>query len=611
MSSLKIVVASGKGGTGKTTVAVNLSYYLAGVSTKKVSLFDCDVDGTNDNLFVKAKIDKSLNVLAKRPVWNEALCTYCGVCVTTCSYNAIAKVKNQILVFNELCHSCGACTYFCPSKALEAKEFSIGKIELSEANKPFYFAQGTLNVAQSLAPLVVRELKKYSNSDGINIYDASPGASCSVVATLNDVDFVILVTEATPFGLHDLNLAFKLVQKQNLACGIVINRSYGKDELIENFSKKTKVPILAKIAFERRYAEASSRGEVLVNKFLELKPIFSKIMNGVYNNKVIEYNSFNAVGLETVKVPESLNKTQLPSNNLFKEIVVISGKGGTGKTSVTAALAELMTNKVLSDCDVDAANLHLIIEAKNFEKSEFSGGKKFFILEKSCISCGKCKELCQFEAIKFINNKYFIDETICEGCGLCFKICPSNAINFQNAKTGVSYLSDSKFALFSHAELNAGEENSGKLVSQVRSNALFLTDKTNASFILSDGPPGTSCPAISSITGADYVLIVTEPTMSGVHDMIRALKLSAYFKIKTFIIINKVDLNLELKNEILSIASKYNSEVIGEIPYDKSVNDCLLEGKTIISHGKGIAYEAILKICEILKNILNGGFKNV
>jgi MinD superfamily P-loop ATPase len=261
------------------------------------------------------------------------------------------------------------------------------------------------------------------------------------------------------------------------------------------------------------------------------------------------------------------------------QLVVLSGKGGTGKTSIVASFSVLMKDKILADCDVDAPNLHLILKPEVQYKEEFKGSKKAVIITEKCISCGKCKEYCRFGAIFFEDNKYQIDEVLCEGCGVCAYICPVNAINLEENISGYLFVSNTRYGKLAHAKLNIGEENSGKLVEKVRRKAKELGEN-----IIIDGPPGIGCPVIASLSGVDKVLIVTEPTFSGLHDLKRVLKLAEHFKLETFVCINKYDINPEVAKEIEEYCKAMKIKVIGKIPYDEKVTEAMVNGKAIVEY---------------------------
>jgi MinD superfamily P-loop ATPase len=275
----------------------------------------------------------------------------------------------------------------------------------------------------------------------------------------------------------------------------------------------------------------------------------------------------------------------------LKEIVVISGKGGTGKTSIVASLAALAANTVLADCDVDAADLHLLLQPDVKEKYDFSGGKLASVIREKCIGCGKCAEVCNFSAVALngpandiVEKTYAIDPVSCEGCGVCFHFCPVNAINFEDAVNGQWFVSNTRFGTMVHAKLGPAQENSGKLVSLIRKQAKQIADEQKKDFIIVDGSPGIGCPVIASITAADLVLVVTEPTVSGQHDLERVIELTGHFKIPTMVCINKYDINRKMTQEIETKMKSKNITVIGQIPYDTSVTKAQIAGQSIIEY---------------------------
>ena len=285
----------------------------------------------------------------------------------------------------------------------------------------------------------------------------------------------------------------------------------------------------------------------------------------------------------------------------MKQIVIISGKGGTGKTVFTGALAALVENKVMVDCDVDAADLHLLLDPHIVEKNQFKSGVTALVDEQKCIRCGKCLEVCRFEAVQDV---FAIDPISCEGYGVCVRACPHDAFVFEPAINGQWYRSRTRHGPMVHARLGIAEENSGKLVTLVRSQAKKIAEEQQLDLVIIDGSPGIGCPVIASVSGADRVLIVTEPTVSGVHDMQRVLALTRHFGIPALIVINKADLNVEQAERIETIARERGSRVIARIPFDRNVNDALIAAKTVIEYGKGPAFEAMRHIWHILKKEL-------
>ena len=269
----------------------------------------------------------------------------------------------------------------------------------------------------------------------------------------------------------------------------------------------------------------------------------------------------------------------------MKELVVISGKGGTGKTSLVASFAALIEKSVIVDCDVDAADLHLILDPTIQERKNFYGGFTAAIQKDKCTECGKCIEVCRFEAVL---EDFAIDEISCEGCCICAHFCPDDAINLIKNITGEWYISDTRFGIFVHALLGIGEENSGKLVTQVKKAAKEIAEKEKISTIIVDGSPGIGCTVIASLSGADYVLIVTEPTLSGVHDLNRVAQLVKHFKIDAGVCINKYDLNIEIAEDIEKYSIENKMDFIGNIPYDEVFINAITEGKSVIEYSNGI-----------------------
>lgn len=282
----------------------------------------------------------------------------------------------------------------------------------------------------------------------------------------------------------------------------------------------------------------------------------------------------------------------------MKQIVVISGKGGTGKTVLTASFAALAKNKVMADCDVDAADLHLLLHPSVKECHEFKSGKTAVIDKKICTQCGNCIVACRFQAI---SQDFVIDPVSCEGCALCSHICPVEAIIMKENVSGEWFISDTKYGPFVHAKLGIAEENSGKLVTKVKQAAKKISEDKNLDYIIVDGPPGIGCPVIASLSGADIALIVTEPTLSGMHDMQRIIDVSAHFKINTKVVINKYDLNLENTKEIESMCKGKNIEVLGHIRFSKEINDSIVRMIPAVECIRKGASEEIISIWKKIK----------
>jgi len=265
----------------------------------------------------------------------------------------------------------------------------------------------------------------------------------------------------------------------------------------------------------------------------------------------------------------------------MKQITVLSGKGGTGKTTITASLAVLAENTIIADCDVDAPDLHMLLHPSIIKTQEFKGSKLAVIDEDKCTKCGLCREKCRFNAIK---EDIKIDPIACEGCGVCTLICPVNAITLTERVSGHAYISKTKYGFMAHAMLNPGEANSGKLVDLVRQNAKTLAEKEKNDLIIIDGPPGIGCPVIASVSGVDASLVVTEPTMSGMHDLERALQLVKHFNVLPFVCINMYDINKDNTETIVSFCKEKDIEVVGKIPFNPLVTEAMVNGKSIMEY---------------------------
>jgi MinD superfamily P-loop ATPase len=274
----------------------------------------------------------------------------------------------------------------------------------------------------------------------------------------------------------------------------------------------------------------------------------------------------------------------------MKEVVVISGKGGTGKTSLAASFASLNGTSVIADCDVDASDLHLVMSPEIKRLELFKSGREASIRKDDCIGCGTCMDKCRFDAVHEIRRSgresvFVIDSLSCEGCGVCVRLCPQDAIDFPERTCGEWMVSETRYGPMVHARLAIGAENSGKLVSIVRNEAHRIAEEQNLSWVIIDGPPGIACPVIASITGASMVLIVVEPTLSGVHDMERVITLTEHFKIPTFVCINKWELNPQIAGEIKRGATSAGASFAGMISYDSSVTAAQNKGIAVVEYG--------------------------
>jgi MinD superfamily P-loop ATPase len=286
----------------------------------------------------------------------------------------------------------------------------------------------------------------------------------------------------------------------------------------------------------------------------------------------------------------------------MKQIIIISGKGGTGKTVITAAFATLAKNSCFADCDVDAADLNLLLQPTIIEQHDFRSGQTAVIDQSKCDQCNKCRKVCRFDSIR---EDFIVDPIACEGCVFCYNVCPQKAITMQENIAGEWFVSETRFGPMIHAKLGIAEENSGKLVALVRKKAKEIAQLRNCDWVIVDGAPGIGCPVIASLSEIDYALVVTEPTLSGLHDADRVIGVARHFRIVTKLIINKYDLNLMMTEKIESYCQDNNIELIGKIPFDETVVKSMIDGMTVIEYTNSKAKQEIINIWEKIKQLNN------
>jgi MinD superfamily P-loop ATPase len=278
---MNIAIASGKGGTGKTTVAVNLAFVLS-QQGKTVRYLDCDVEEPNGHLFLKPNIILTDNAAIPAPLIDEQECDACGECVQFCRYRALVRLGKTIMVFEEMCHGCGGCMLVCPKKAITEKEKIIGTVEIGTSGE-IKFVHGRLNIGEAMSPPLIRKVLAHATADAINIIDAPPGTSCPVIASIRDADFVLLVTEPTPFGLNDLGLALDMIGELRIPHAVVVNRAEKSNNLARNFCAGRGVKILAEIPDDRRIAEAYSRGKMVATSVPDCMGYFETLLKKIEN----------------------------------------------------------------------------------------------------------------------------------------------------------------------------------------------------------------------------------------------------------------------------------------------------------------------------------------
>jgi len=588
---IRIAVASGKGGTGKTTIATNLAVALA-ESGARTAYVDCDVEEPNGHLFLKPTIQTTCPVSIPVPEIDQTRCNLCGDCGKVCRYSAILALPQKVLTFPKLCHGCGGCTLACAPGAIREVPRVTGVVQEGRAGQ-MTFLQGKLDVGEAMAPPVICAVLAAAPTEGTTVIDAPPGTSCPVIVSVKTADVVLLVTEPTPFGLNDLKLAVEMVRELGVRFGVAVNRTGTGDRAVFEYCTSERIPVLLEIPNERRIAHAYSRGELCVDAMPELKPLFAELYEKLRALTQTEVPSparrFAPVAEPTGqdRLPSVL--TQLKKKKEIGELVVISGKGGTGKTSIVASFISLAKRASVADCDVDAADLHLVLGPTVQRRWPFSGGSTAVIDPDTCTGCGECVRRCRFDAIRKpspeASTRYQIDAISCEGCGVCVDVCPTHAATMVSTTNGEWFVSHTRHGPMVHARLGIAQENSGKLVSLVRREAKAVAQSDQRELLICDGAPGIGCPVIASISGARMVLVVTEPTLSGLHDLQRVAELCQQLGLKAGICINKADINPEVAAEIEANATRRNMPLFGSIRYDDSVVTAQVKQLAVVEIG--------------------------
>lgn len=604
---LRIAVAGAKGGTGKTTVSANLALTVAEKNVP-VAYLDCDVEEPNGHIFLNPSFHKSTRVSIPVPKVDESRCTLCGDCKDVCRFSALVALPNKVLTFPKLCHGCGGCSLACTNGAISEDQRTVGEVE-EGTSRQIDVLQGKLHIGEAMAPPVIRGVLKAAPRDRILILDAPPGTSCPVIETVKSSDVTLLVTEPTPFGLNDLKLAVDMMRRLAVPFGVLVNRAgIGNDDVVK-YCAGENIPVLLEIPDDRAIAEAYSRGKPIVQALPHLKPLFY----GLYEKLVALADTRPSATQKSSALPSSVVESpfkapQAAAPEAFRQppdipdLVVISGKGGTGKTGITASFIALSKNAAAADLDVDAADLHLVLQPQIKRQGPFSGGKHAVIDEKRCTGCGVCETVCRFDAVSDDDAEaepfFHIDSIACEGCGVCADACPEGAVSMVPSVNGEWFVSDTRHGPMAHARLGIAEENSGKLVSLVKRKGKEAAEDNARELLICDGSPGIGCPVIASITAAAMVLIVTEPTLSGLHDMKRVATLCQTLRVKACLCVNKADINPDTAGQIEKEAAAQGIAVLGRVRYDKSVTAAQVAKKTAVEFGNGPAASDIRALFE-------------
>ncbi|MEF8874739.1 MAG: 4Fe-4S binding protein, partial [Candidatus Thermoplasmatota archaeon] len=399
---MDIAIASGKGGTGKTLIATNLAKTLADMG-KDVDYLDCDVEEPDGHLFLRPEITEEKEILLESPDGvDEDKCVKCGKCADACKYNAIAVVNENVLFFPELCHVCGACSLVCPNDAIIERQRKIGDLKKGKAGE-VDVAYAALKTGEGgMSPRLIQAVRK-ENDGEINIIDAPPGTACPAVESISGADLVVLVADPTPFGVNDLKLSVDMCRGVGIEPVVIVNRAEYKDDSLKEYCEEEELQVIGEIPDDREIAETYSRGDMVVDELDEYKGAFKEIARTLEKmsseDRKREPPARERSRSEKIKKTESKQKDSSASPETNNELVIISGKGGTGKTSLVGSFAALAEDPILSDCDVDAADLHLLADPEIKESGFFSGGYTAEIDRKRCTNCGLCYEECRFDGV--------------------------------------------------------------------------------------------------------------------------------------------------------------------------------------------------------------------
>jgi MinD superfamily P-loop ATPase len=596
---LRIVIASGKGGTGKTTIATSLAVVMAAEGCR-VAYVDCDVEEPNGHVFLKPTIHRRTAVTAPVPEIDAERCTRCGVCATTCRSAALMVLADRVVTLSALCNGCGGCVLACPEQAIREVPWRIGTLCEGVAGD-VAFLQGETRVGQTTTPEVIRAAIAAAPAGHTLVLDAPPGTTCPAVESMKTADVALLVAEPTPFGLNDLRLAVEVARQIGIPFAVAINRVGTGDHAVADFCRAEGIPVLLELPNDRRIAETGSRGELLAETFGGLRPLLVTLAADL--RTLARPHPGRGVAVASARDPwsgpwpdgggEPAMPASVPPSEPGdgRELVVVSGKGGTGKTSIAAALIALADRAAAVDCDADAANLHLVLTPVIRDRRLFVGGTTAVIEQTTCVECGICGDYCRFDAIwpDPGGRGYVVDPVSCEGCGVCVDTCPVQAVELVTAPQGEWFVSDTRHGPLVHARLAPGRKNSGQLVSTVRDKGRAAAHLHDRHLSVCDGSPGVGCSVIASLTGAAAALIVTEPTLSGLHDLRRVGELAHQLNVRAGVCVNKADLNPELAARLEVEAASMGFPALGRVRYDEVVTAAQVMRTSVVELGDSAA----------------------
>lgn len=606
---MDIAILSGKGGTGKTLISTNLALAFEAFA-ENIALLDCDVEAPNSYLFIKpSKVAvEDISILAP-DVFEQTKCNACGKCVDFCHFNALALIGGVVKLFPELCHACGGCTIICPTQAVIEQKRIIGKIKQGK-NKHLKIVYGELKTGEGgMSPRLIAEVKN-RKIQGYNILDAPAGTACPAVETAKDADYCLLIAEPTPFGFNDFKLMVEVVRKLKKKIAVIINKAEQRQDIVKNWCFKNKINIIGELPLDKKIAQLNADAKLLFRESFVYRKLFLQLAKDILakGEKIFKHLEPLASLTEHqgIKNDDSFSSSKT-MNQKMKKIAVVSGKGGTGKTSLTACLANVFSPLILVDGDVDGSDLHLIFKPQTLEGGPFIGGECAVIDQEKCQKCGRCQQECRFNSIISLKcgKALSINPLTCEGCGVCSLICPNQAITMNSTVNGYWYMSSMRTGYLAHAQLFPCEENSGKLVALNKDNGEKMAGFFQINEMIIDSSPGIGCPVIAALSGVDYALIVSEGTRAGFSDLKRIVDLIKTMRVKSGAIINKADISPLISGEMKLYLKNEQIDLVAELPYDDRITEAQRVQKTILEYDeKADISFGIKKVAQFLQQLL-------